>query len=159
MLKMIFACDQNGVIGRNGDLPWRQSTDLKFFKKTTLGTTVVMGRKTWDSLPFPLPGRRNIVISRSRREDVEVMSIEEVKLLSEQEKLFIIGGGEIYSEFMPFCDTIYRTIIKTEVKDGDTYAPNINEEEFKLVESHEVMATDNDDFDMIFQTWQRKENP
>ena len=156
---MIFACDQNGVIGRNGDLPWRQSTDLKFFKKTTLGTTVVMGRKTWDSLPFPLPGRRNIVISRSQREDVEVMSIEEVKLLSEQEKLFIIGGGEIYSEFMPFCDTIYRTIIKTEVKDGDTYAPNINEEEFKLVESHEVMATDNDDFDMIFQTWQRKENP
>lgn len=156
---MIFACDQNGVIGRNGDLPWRQSTDLKFFKKTTLGTTVVMGRKTWDSLPFPLPGRRNIVISRSQREDVEVMSIEEVKLLSEQEKLFIIGGGEIYSAFMPFCDTIYRTIIKTEVKDGDTYAPNINEEEFKLVESHEVMATDNDDFDMIFQTWQRKENP
>lgn len=156
---MIFACDQDGVIGKNGDLPWRQSTDLKFFKKTTLGTTVVMGRKTWDSLPFPLPGRRNIVISRSQREDVEVMSIEEVKLLSEQENLFIIGGGEIYSAFMPFCDTIYRTIIKTEVGDGDTYAPEINEEEFQLVESHEVMATDNDDFDMIFQTWQRKENP
>lgn len=156
---MIFACDQDGVIGRNGDLPWRQSTDLKFFKKTTLGTTVVMGRKTWDSLPFPLPGRRNIVISRSQREDVEVMSIEEVKMLSEQENLFIIGGGEIYSAFMPFCDTIYRTIIKTEVRDGDTYAPNINEEEFQLVESQEVMATNNDDFDMIFQTWQRKENP
>lgn len=156
---MIFACDQNGVIGRNGDLPWRQSTDLKFFKKTTLGTTVVMGRKTWDSLPFPLPGRRNIVISRSQREDVEVMSIEEVKLLSEQEKLFIIGGGEIYSAFMPYCDTIYRTIIKTEVRDGDTFAPNINDEEFQLVESNEIMATDNDDFDMIFQTWQRKENP
>ena len=156
---MIFACDQNGVIGRNGDLPWRQSTDLKFFKKTTLGTTVVMGRKTWDSLPFPLPGRRNIVISRSHREDIEVMSFEEVKLLSEQEKLFIIGGGEIYSAFMPYCDTIYRTIIKTEVRDGDTFAPNINDEEFQLVESNEIMATDNDDFDMIFQTWQRKENP
>ena len=159
MLKMIFACDQDGVIGRNGDLPWRQSTDLKFFKKTTLGTTVVMGRRTWDSVPFPLPGRRNIVISRSQREDVEVMSIEEVKMLSEQENLFIIGGGEIYSAFMPFCDTIYRTVIKTEVRDGDTYAPNINEEDFQLVESHEVMATNNDDFDMIFQTWQRKENP
>ena len=156
---MIFACDQDGVIGRNGDLPWRQSTDLKFFKKTTLGTTVVMGRKTWDSLPFPLPGRRNIVISRSQREDVEVMSIEEVKLLSKEENLFIIGGGEIYSAFMPFCDTIYRTIIKTEIEDGDTYAPSINEEEFHLEENHEVMATDNDDFDMIFQTWQRKENP
>lgn len=99
------------------------------------------------------------MISRSQREDVEVMSIEEVKLLSEQENLFIIGGGEIYSAFMPFCDTIYRTIIKTEVGDGDTYAPEINEEEFQLVESHEVMATDNDDFDMIFQTWQRKGNP
>ena len=83
MLMMIFACDLNGVIGKNGDLPWRQSTDLQFFKKTTLGKTVVMGRKTWDSLPFPLPGRRNIVISRSNRDDVEVMSIQEVREVSE----------------------------------------------------------------------------
>ena len=156
MLKMIFACDVNGVIGRNGDLPWRQSTDLKFFKKTTLGTTVVMGRKTWESLPFPLPGRRNIVISRSNRDDVEVMSVDDVNALAQKEDLFIIGGGEIYAIFLPSCDVIYRTVIKTSVQDGDTFAPEVDETQFQLIENNEISAEENDDFDMIFQTWKRK---
>ena len=135
---MIFACDLNGVIGKNGDLPWRQSTDLQFFKKTTLGKTVVMGRKTWDSLPFPLPGRRNIVISRSKRDDVEVMSIEEVRELAKTNDLFIIGGGEIYSTFIEESSIIYRTIIDSKIEDGDTFAPEINPEEFRL-ESEQVV--------------------
>ena len=75
MLSMIFACDENGAIGKDGDLPWRQSSDLKHFKRTTLNKTVVMGRKTWDSLGRALPKRRNIVMTRQGIEDeVEVMS-------------------------------------------------------------------------------------
>ena len=155
MLMMIFACDLKGVIGKNGDLPWRQSTDLQFFKKTTLGKTVVMGRKTWDSLPFPLPGRRNIVISRSKRDDVEVMSIEEVRELAKTEDLFIIGGGEIYSIFIKESSIIYRTIIDSQIEDGDTFAPEINPEEFELETEQIVKAGDNDDFDMKFQKWIR----
>ena len=155
MLMMIFACDLNGVIGKNGDLPWRQSTDLQFFKKTTLGKTVVMGRKTWDSLPFPLPGRRNIVISRSKRDDVEVMSIEEVRELAKTNDLFIIGGGEIYSIFVKESSVIYRTIIDSQIEDGDTFAPEINLEDFALESEEIVKAGDNDDFDMKFQKWIR----
>tara|TARA_Y100001954_G_scaffold201648_1_gene221135 strand:+ start:21201 stop:21665 length:465 start_codon:yes stop_codon:yes gene_type:complete len=152
---MIFACDLNGVIGKNGDLPWRQSTDLQFFKKTTLGKTVVMGRKTWDSLPFPLPGRRNIVISRSNRDDVEVMSIEEVRGLAKTDDLFVIGGGEIYSIFIEESNVIYRTIIDSKIEDGDTFAPEINPEDFSLESEEIVKAGENDDFDMKFQKWIR----
>lgn len=155
MLMMIFACDLNGVIGKNGDLPWRQSTDLQFFKKTTLGKTVVMGRKTWDSLPFPLPGRRNIVISRSNRDDVEVMSIQEVRGLAKTDDLFIIGGGEIYSIFIEESSVIYRTIIDSKIEDGDTFAPEINPEDFSLESEEIVKAGENDDFDMKFQKWIR----
>ena len=152
---MIFACDLKGVIGKNGDLPWRQSTDLQFFKKTTLGKTVVMGRKTWDSLPFPLPGRRNIVISRSNRDDVEVMSIQEVRELALTDDIFIIGGGEIYSTFIEESSVIYRTIIDSKIEDGDTFAPEINPEEFSLESEQVVKAGENDDFDMKFQKWIR----
>ena len=155
MLMMIFACDLNGVIGKNGDLPWRQSTDLQFFKKTTLGKTVVMGRKTWDSLPFPLPGRRNIVISRSNRDDVEVMSIEEVRRLAKTDDLFVIGGGEIYSIFIEESSVIYRTIIDSKIEDGDTFAPEIKPEDFSLESEEIVKAGENDDFDMKFQKWIR----
>jgi len=155
MLMMIFACDLNGVIGKNGDLPWKQSTDLQYFKKTTLGKTVVMGRKTWDSLPFPLPGRRNIVISRSKRDDVEVMSIEEIRELAKIDDLFIIGGGEIYSIFVKESSVIYRTIIDSQIEDGDTFAPEINLEDFALESEEIVKAGDNDDFDMKFQKWVR----
>ena len=155
MLMMIFACDLNGVIGKNGDLPWRQSTDLQFFKKTTLGKTVVMGRKTWDSLPFPLPGRRNIVISRSNRDDVEVMSIEEVRELAKTDDLFVIGGGEIYSIFIEESSVIYRTIINSKIEDGDTFAPEIKPEDFSLESEEIVKAGENDDFDMKFQKWIR----
>ena len=93
MLSMIFACDEEGAIGKDGDLPWRQSSDLQFFKRTTLNKTVVMGRKTWDSLGRPLPNRRNIVMTRSGlSDDVETMSFEEVMELAENEEFVIIGG-------------------------------------------------------------------
>ena len=94
MLAMIFACDLDGAIGKDGDLPWRQSSDLRHFKMTTINKTVVMGRKTWDSLPAGgLPNRRNIVMSRTPREDVEVMSYEQVMQLSQNEDIKIIQAN------------------------------------------------------------------
>ena len=154
MLSMIFACDEEGAIGKDGDLPWRQSSDLQFFKRTTLNKTVVMGRKTWDSLGRPLPKRRNIVMTRSGlSDDVETMSFEEVVELAENEEVGIIGGGEIYALFLPHAKEVHRTIIHTVVKDADTFAPNIESEGFHMIGERRVPAGERDEFPMTFQHW------
>lgn len=152
MFSIIVACDKNRAIGKDGDLPWRQSSDLKRFKQRTLGRPIVMGRKTWESLPGALPGRRNIVISRSSRDDVEVLSVEEVMAL-EDEEICIIGGGEIYALFLPHVGIIELTIIDTEVEGADTWFPQI--EGFELTKEDHLEAGDKDDHNMTFQTWQR----
>ena len=154
MLSMIFACDEEGAIGKDGDLPWRQSSDLQFFKRTTLNKTVVMGRKTWDSLGRPLPKRRNIVMTRSGlRDDVETMSFEEVMALAENEEVVVIGGGEIYALFLPHAKEVHRTIIHTVVNDADTFAPDIESEGFHMIGERRVAAGERDDFPMTFQHW------
>lgn len=152
MLTMIYACDTNGAIGKDGDLPWKQSSDLKHFKRITIRKTVVMGRKTWDSLPSGgLPNRRNIVMSRTPRQDVEVMSFEQILELSEDEELIIIGGGEIYSLFLQHCKEIHRTIIHTEVEDADTFAPDISELGFYLIGENHQSPGPKDQHSMTFQ--------
>jgi len=151
MIIFVYACDLKGAIGKDGDLPWRQSTDLQHFKRVTLGGTIVMGRKTWDSLPGKLPGRRSIVMSRSPRDDVEVMSYEEVKELSSHQDVFIIGGGEIYQLFREDVKELHRTIIQTEIKDADTFAPDIEDLGFHLIGERVVAAGDKDQHDMVFQ--------
>ncbi len=152
MFSIIVACDKNRAIGKDGDLPWRQSSDLQRFKQRTLGHPIVMGRKTWQSFPGALPGRRNIVISRSSREDVEVLSVEEVMAL-EEEEICIIGGGEIYALFLPHVSIIELTIIDTEVEDADTWFPQF--EGFELTKEEYLEAGIRDDHAMTFQTWQR----
>ena len=130
MFTMIFACDTNGAIGKDGDLPWRQSSDLQHFKQVTMSKTIVMGRKTWDSLPKALPGRRNIVMSRTPREDVEVLDYDAILALGEDEEIMIIGGGEIYALFLEHTKEIHKTIIHTAVEDADTFAPSMEGEGF-----------------------------
>ena len=130
MLTMIFACDKRNAIGKDGDLPWRQSTDLQHFKRITLGGTIVMGRKTWESLPGKLPNRRHLVMTKRLRNDIDTTSFDAVMKLAEGEEIFIIGGGEIYRLFLPHVDKIHRTVIQCEVDKADTFAPELNEEEF-----------------------------
>ena len=151
MIIFVYACDLKGAIGKDGDLPWRQSTDLQHFKRVTLGGTIVMGRKTWDSLPGKLPGRRSIVMSRTPRDDVEVMSYEEVKELSSKQDIYIIGGGEIYQLFREDVKELHRTIIQTEIKDADTFAPDIEDLGFHLIGERVVGAGVKDQYDMVFQ--------
>ena len=151
--KAIVAVSQNGVIGKNGDLPWRLAEDLKWFKKITMGHVVLMGRKTWDSLPFPLPGRKNWVISRSleKKEGMQVFgSIEEAeKNLHQEEQIFVIGGGEIYAQTIAKCREIYVTEVLQSVEDGDAFFPSI-EEDFKV----EEILDENEAF--ILRRWIRK---
>ena len=155
MLTMIFACDMNNAIGKNGDLPWRQSTDLQHFKQITLGGTIVMGRKTWESLPGKLPDREHLVMSRSNRDDIETITYEGVLELSKKREIFIIGGGEIYNLFLPHTEKIHRTIIHCKVEDADTFAPEINSEIFKVSDSNVVKKSARDEYDMTFELLER----
>jgi len=120
---LVVARATNGVIGRDGDLPWRISADLKHFKKVTMGSAMIMGRRTFDSLPKVLPGRRHIVLTRDRNwsaPGAEVAhSVDEALSLAESEPVSIIGGAEIFELFLPHADRLELTEVRGEV-DGDT---------------------------------------
>ncbi|WP_088103998.1 dihydrofolate reductase [Halalkalibacter urbisdiaboli] len=137
MISFIFAMDEQRTIGKDNDLPWHLPADLAFFKRTTLGHTIVMGRKTYESIGRPLPKRRNVVLTRSQDFQAPgcevVHSVDEVKALSnEDEELFIIGGTELFKLFWNDVDRLYVTKIH-ETFEGDTFFPEISEADWKLV--------------------------
>ena len=133
MINIIVATSKNGVIGNNNELIWKLSADLKRFKEITTGNTVVMGRKTYESIGRALPNRRNIIISRDVHYKVEgcevVNSLEEAISLSDT--IFIIGGADIYRQSMDIADNIYLTMVHAEL-DGDAHFPNIGKDWAKL---------------------------
>ena len=138
MISFVVAVARNGVIGREGGLPWHISSDLKRFKEITMGKPVIMGRKTWDSLPKrPLPGRRNIVITRQpdfRAEGAEVVASPEeaLALCAGEAELAVIGGGEVYKLFWPHVDRLYLTEVDLDVE-GDTHFPAPDPSEWREV--------------------------
>ena len=134
--KAIVAMAANRVIGRNGDLPWRLSEDLKFFKRTTSGHAILMGRKTWDSIGRPLPNRRNIVLSRvleAAPEGAElVRSVDQLGELNLAGDVYVIGGSEIYRALLPQCQEVLLSYVFEE-HEGDTFLPPF-ESDFEMVE-------------------------
>ena len=127
---MVWAQARGGVIGADGGLPWHLPEDLALFRRLTTGATVVMGRRTWESLPErfrPLPGRRNVVLTSDRRWVAEgahaAGSVDEV--LTEHGTCWVIGGGAVYAEFLPHADRLVVTDVDVEV-DGDTWAPVVD---------------------------------
>ena len=130
IFKAVAAMSRNRVIGNNGQLPWHLSDDLKYFKKLTLGSTVIMGRKTFDSIGKPLPNRKNIVISRNPKTIDKVEFYQSVDQLldaykNSTESLFIIGGAQIYATLLKWTKEIYLTYIYKEYP-GDTHFPEID---------------------------------
>lgn len=161
-LSIIVATSLNHAIGKNNQLLWHLPADLKFFKTTTMGCPVVMGRKTFQSIGRTLPGRKNVVITRDKNFNSDnqfdilvVSSLDEalVKLHAENE-VFIIGGGEIYKQSMDFVDTIYLTLVHT-VIDGDVYFPEIDKSKFDLVWEEKHLADEKNKFDYTFQKYER----
>jgi len=139
VLSIIVAVAKNNVIGKNNQLLWRLSNDLKNFKEITMGHTIIMGRKTFESLPKVLPGRKHIVLTRDKsfsvpNEMVEVFNsvTELLKSLSPEIEYFVVGGGEIYKTLMPYCEKLYLTKVKEEFK-GDTYFPKIDNSQWKEI--------------------------
>ena len=149
-ISMIAAVGKNLELGKNNDLIWHFKEDMKFFKETTMGHPVIMGRKTFESLPKALPGRKNIVISANpeyKADGAEVVaSIEEAIKLAEVEntEAFVIGGGRIYTEFLPYADNLYLTEINAECPDADTYFPEFNKSDYikEIVNFYDVNGTE-----------------
>ncbi len=123
-LALIAAVGHNRAIGKNGTMPWHISADLKRFKRITKGHTVLMGRKTWDSLGKPLVDRRNVVITRRAIAGVETYaSIDRaLEALEGEDVVFVIGGGETYAQLLPKADLLYLTVVDQE-PDADTFFP------------------------------------
>ncbi|MEL6826465.1 MAG: dihydrofolate reductase [Pseudomonadota bacterium] len=156
-LCLIAARAQNGVIGKDNDLPWRLSDDLKHFKSVTKGCPVIMGRKTWESLPRrPLPGRDNIVLSRdaqyaapqARVFTATKAAIETARALARaagKSEIFVTGGSAVYAAALPLADRLYITEVET-APDGDVLFPDFDEAAFHEAESRHIPAGDKNQF-------------
>jgi dihydrofolate reductase len=142
-ISMIVARSRNHVIGKDNQMPWKISADLQFFKKVTMGYPIIMGRKTWESIGRPLPGRRNVVVSRNTNYSAIgaelVGSLDQaLELLKEIKRVFVIGGQQLFTQAFPQADELFITEIEIQV-DGDTYFeipdPNDWQEAERILES------------------------
>jgi len=149
----------NNVIGAKGELPWRLSADLKRFKELTMGKPIVMGRKTYESIGRPLPGRRNIVVTRNPdfvAEGCDVVSSVDaaIEAAGDAEEIMIIGGSHIYEVFLPRADRIYLTRVQAEVE-GDAYLPEFGNDDWRETAAEEHSADEFNDCDVIFSILER----
>ena len=153
---IIVAISDNNAIGRDNQLLWHISEDLKFFKRTTLGCPVIMGRKTFESIGRALPKRVNIVISRgfSTAEEVAVTSsLEDAFKVAEEtnlERCFVIGGGQIYSQALPLVDSLIVTHVHTVIEDADTFFPEIDPVIWQVAERSELFHDEESGYDFEF---------
>ena len=152
---IIVAISDNNAIGRDNQLLWHISEDLKFFKRTTLGSPVIMGRKTFESIGRPLPKRVNIVVSRGFNTGEEVAvaaSLEAFKVAEDTnlEKCFVIGGGQIYSQALPLVDSLIVTHVHTVIEDADTFFPEIDPVIWQVSERSELLHDEESGYDFEF---------
>jgi dihydrofolate reductase len=156
ILAAIVARSTNYVIGRDGDLPWRLRSDLQHFKRVTLGKPCLMGRKTWESLPFPLPGRPNLVLTRDAdyRADGAELFTDMAAMVGRGaelagslgvEEVMIIGGAQIYATLMPWIGRIYETEVDA-IIDGDAHFPELSDEIWDTRDELHHLAGKGDDF-------------
>ena len=161
-LAAIAAVARNGVIGKDGDLPWRLREDLRRFKRLTMGGKLLMGRKTWDSIGRPLPGRESFVLTRGNPDLPD--GVERLSNLEEVEELlaeggppcFCIGGAQVYALLLPLCDELLLTRVDAEV-DGDVEFPTVKWNQWELFETEDTRADEHNEFDTRFQHYKRRD--
>jgi len=160
MISLIWAMDKNRVIGHKNQLPWHLPEDLKFFKRTTMGHPIVMGRKTWQSIGRALPGRENIVITRSGDFQCDGCtvknSLDELIDYSKKknEEIFVIGGAEIFKSILPDADRLYVTRIDHEFE-GDTFFPELKMNEWELISKELGIKDEKNPYHYTFEIYQR----
>ena len=160
MISIIVAASTNNVIGVQGDLPWKLSDDLKRFKQLTMGKPIVMGRLTWESIGRPLPGRQNIVVTRTEDYaaqgcDVVASPAAALAKAGDASEIMIIGGSQIYELFLPKAGRLYMTRVHAEIA-GDAYFPELDEQDWQLVQSEAHEASAGNDHDFEFRIYERR---
>lgn len=156
-ISIIAAVAANRVIGRQGKIPWKIPGEQKLFKKITFGHAVIMGRRTYESIGRPLPGRLNIIVTRNRNYLAAGCSVVHDlpgalnSCPQDEDEAFICGGGQLYHEALPLADRIYLTVIQKEIP-GDTYFPDIASNEFRLKESRTIQGVE----PYSFQIYERR---
>ena len=159
---IIVAISDNNAIGKNNELLWHISEDLRFFRRTTLGWPVIMGRKTFESIGRALPGRVNVVISRgfTTGEDVEVVgSLEEAFATAEStnlEKCFVMGGGQIYAQALELADRLVVTHVHTIIEDADTFFPPIDPQVWEVAQRSELFTDEETGYTFEFVEYLKK---
>ncbi|MFS0656731.1 type 3 dihydrofolate reductase [Bacillus sp. 179-C3.3 HS] len=161
MISMIVATGNDRVIGLDNQMPWHLPADLTYFKKVTSGHTIVMGRKTFESIGRALPHRRNVVLTTSPTFQAEgcdiVHSIEDIlSLVSNEQELFIIGGSKLYEEMMPHADRLYITHIHHSFE-GDRYFPPYDENDWTIVSREKGQSDEKNPYNYEFVVYDRKE--
>jgi dihydrofolate reductase len=159
MISIIVAATENGVIGAHGELPWRLSDDLRRFKQLTMGKPIVMGRKTWDSIGRPLPGRQNILITRQADFaapgcDVVASPDAALTVAGDADEIMVIGGSQVYALFLPDAARVYLTRVHAEIE-GDAYFPALDTAEWELVDEERHPADERNEFDYSFRRFER----
>jgi len=159
-LSLIAAVSRNNVIGKDNKMPWHLPADLQFFKTTTMGKPIIMGRKTWESLGRILPGRRHIVVTRNKgytAEGVEIVHSTDaaLKQASNVDEAIIIGGAHLYEEMLPHTDRLYLTEIDAEFE-GDTFFPEWDKDRWKMVSSDVHSADEKNPFPYRFVVYERR---
>lgn len=159
MISMIWAMGKNNALGCKNRMPWYLPADFVYFKRVTMGQPVIMGRKTFESLGKPLPGRTNIIITRNKDYSPEgcivVDSVEKARELTENKNAFIIGGAEIYKAFLPIADKLYITEIDHDFE-ADTFFPEIDYSQWKLVSSKPGVKDEKNLYEYKFLVFERK---
>lgn len=159
-ITLIWAMSSNGAIGLNNQLPWRLPADLKFFKSQTIGKTMLMGRKTWESMGSkPLPGRHSVVLTGDTSyvaEGAEVVhSIEEARKVAVDKELMVIGGAGVFKHFLPLADRLLVTRIDEDIQ-GDVFFPYFDWNEFELVHEEQGTKDEKNPFNYRFLTYTRR---
>jgi len=163
-ISIIVSVDDNNCIGGDNKLLWKQKNDLKRFKELTLNKVIVMGQKTYESLPFkPLKNRINIVVSNEHDVSFEgcIMAysisdaIEKMKYWGDDKEMFVIGGGSIYEQFLKYANKLYITKIDAKVT-GDTYFPKIDSDIWELINVEKYLKDDDNQYDYAYETYELK---
>ncbi|KGP71117.1 dihydrofolate reductase [Pontibacillus yanchengensis] len=162
MISFLVAMGRNRVIGKDNDLPWRLPEDLKFFKQVSMGKTIIMGRKTFESMNGPLPGRTNVVVTRNKDYEKEgctvIHGIDEIYKWNEEQpekEWLVIGGSHLFEQVINEADRMYITWIDEEF-DGDTYFPEFDEKNWILTQNEKGKKDEKNPYDYYFRQYDRK---
>lgn len=160
MITMIAAVGENNELGKDNDLLWHLPDDFKRFKQLTTGHHIIMGRKTFETFPKPLPNRIHIVITRNKNYKKEGAVVvhnmkEALRIAKDDDQPYIIGGGEIYKMGLPLSDKIELTRVKGTFEDADTFFPNFSELEWQLMETTEHVKDEKHKYSFAYETWVR----